>query len=100
VTLGIFKDLSLGRATGSRFLLGRLPALIFHLALVETHSRIVAERHIESRLYAGWRSAAKLLTRNEARRIAVSIAKLLTKDKARRIAANVAKLPELLQTTK
>ena len=45
----------------------------------------------------GQRSAAKLLTKDEARRIAVNIAKLLTKDEARRIAANIARLPEWLR---
>ena len=55
----------------------------------------------------GGAKAAKLLTKDEARRIAANIAteseperrsaaKLLSKDKAIRIAANIAKLPNLL----
>ncbi len=44
-------------------------------------------------------AAAKLLTHDEARRIAANIAKLPGHDEARRIAANIAKLPELLPKT-
>jgi hypothetical protein len=46
--LGIFKDLSVGCATGSCLFLGRLPALIIHLAAVEAHDRIVVECERES----------------------------------------------------
>jgi hypothetical protein len=35
--VGILKDLLLGPASGGRFLLGRLPALVLHFALVESH---------------------------------------------------------------
>jgi hypothetical protein len=41
--LGILEDLSLSRATRSRFLLRSLPAAVLHFALVESHNRIVAE---------------------------------------------------------
>jgi hypothetical protein len=41
--VGVLKDLLLGRAVCSRFLLGSLPAPVFHFALVEAHGRIVVE---------------------------------------------------------
>jgi hypothetical protein len=40
---GILKQLSVGRAACGRFLFRGLPALIFHLAAVEAHVRIVTE---------------------------------------------------------
>jgi hypothetical protein len=39
--VGVLKDLPLGRAAGSGFLLGLLPAGILHFAFVKTHGRIV-----------------------------------------------------------
>jgi hypothetical protein len=36
--------LGLGRAPGRGFLLGGLPALIFHLAAVEAHDRVIVGR--------------------------------------------------------
>jgi hypothetical protein len=45
---GVFEDLLIGRATRSCFLLGGLPALVFHLSAVEAHARIVAEAVRES----------------------------------------------------
>jgi len=41
--LGILQHLSIGSAARSGFFFGQLPALIFHLALVESHGRIVVE---------------------------------------------------------
>ena len=43
--VGILKDLLLGRAPGSRFLLGLLPAPVLHFALVEAHAGLLVSSH-------------------------------------------------------
>jgi hypothetical protein len=48
--LGILKDLGISRATGSRLLLGGLPALILHLRRLKPMAPIVTARPVKSRL--------------------------------------------------
>jgi hypothetical protein len=43
--LGVLEDLAIGRTARSRLLLGRLPAVVLHFALVKAHAGLLVSSH-------------------------------------------------------
>jgi hypothetical protein len=62
-TLGVLEQLRVRRAPSSRFLLSRLPALIFHFAAVESHSLVPGRYEACQHSRAGIQHLALLLAR-------------------------------------
>jgi DNA-binding phage protein len=58
--LGVLEDLAIGRAAGSHFLLGLLPAGIVHFALVESHGAAIMDQR-NGRIEVGRKQMSRLV---------------------------------------